>query len=231
MSGFCKFLRSNAALFGRAAAIVGNGGDVPDDADFQANGLNGAHGGFATGAGTFDADFDFLQAVAHGLAAGILGNHLRGVGGALAGAFEAALAGARPSDGRAVHVGDGDDRVVERGDDMRNPGVNVLAALGLDDLDLLDDRIRIEREILFLPWLGRGGSGGIFLLSMSLALAAFGAASGAAAASGRQRPRRCFGSGRGGGGSAAAGAGVSGGRRLRGSGRVVLESGIYVFGS
>ena len=80
-----------------------HGGDVADDGDFEADGLDGADGGFAAGAGALDADFDFLQAVAHGLAAGILRDHLRGVGGALARALEAALAGAGPADDGAGH--------------------------------------------------------------------------------------------------------------------------------
>ena len=79
-----------------------NGGDIFDDADLQADGLNGAHGGFAAGAGALDAHLDFLQAVAHRLAAGILGNHLCRIRGTLARAFEAALAGAGPADDMAA---------------------------------------------------------------------------------------------------------------------------------
>src|SRR5258706_346007 len=66
------------------AAVVRNRGHVLDRADLQANGLERANRGFAAGAGTFDTDFNFLHAVRHRLAGGILRDLLRGVGRALA---------------------------------------------------------------------------------------------------------------------------------------------------
>src|SRR4051794_22776260 len=93
---------SDAALFGRAATVVRDRGHIADDRDFQADGLDGADGGLTTSAWAFHADFDLLEAMAHRLAAGVLGDHLRGVSGALAGALEAALAGARPADDRTA---------------------------------------------------------------------------------------------------------------------------------
>ena len=56
-------LSSDAALLGRTAAVVRHGGDVADDRHFQADGLERADSRFAAGAGAFDADFDFLEAV------------------------------------------------------------------------------------------------------------------------------------------------------------------------
>ena len=75
-----------------------DGRDVLDGADFQADGLEGANGGFAAGAGAFDADFHFLHAVGHGLAGGVLRDHLRGVSRALARAFETHATGGGPAD-------------------------------------------------------------------------------------------------------------------------------------
>src|SRR2546429_80674 len=45
-----------------------DGGDVADDGEIEADGLQGTDGGFAAGAGAADEHFDFFQAVAHGLA-------------------------------------------------------------------------------------------------------------------------------------------------------------------
>ena len=59
-------------------------GDVADHGDFQPDGLERANGRLASGTRAFDAHFDFLEAMAHRLTAGILGCHLRRVRGALA---------------------------------------------------------------------------------------------------------------------------------------------------
>ena len=140
-------------------------GDVFDDTDFEADGLDGADGGFTTGTWAFDADFDFFEAVTHGLAAGVLGDHLGGVGGAFAGAFEATLASAGPTDGSTIHVGDGDDGIIERGDDVSDARVDIFAPLGLDDFDLLNNGVGIEREVLLFLGLGGGGRCGLFLFA------------------------------------------------------------------
>jgi hypothetical protein len=52
---------------------------------------------------------------------GLVGGNLRGVGGALLGAAEAAGAGAAGRQGFALRVGDGNDGVVEAGLDMDLP--------------------------------------------------------------------------------------------------------------
>ena len=70
----------------------------------------------------------------HGLAGGVLGDLLRGVGRALAGAFETDATGAGPSDDIAMHIGDADQGVVESGQDVGNAVDNVLGVLGFDDL-------------------------------------------------------------------------------------------------
>ena len=103
-----------------------------------------ADGGFTSRARTFHAHFHFLQAVPHRLTRGILRHHLRCIGRAFARTFEPDFARTRPSDHLARQVGDGDDRVVESGEDMSNAGMNVLAPLGFDDLRLFDV-VAIER--------------------------------------------------------------------------------------
>ena len=143
-----------------------NGGNVTDNGEFETNGLKSAHGRFATRARSFDQHFHFFKTVTHGLAGGVLCHHLRSVSCALTRAFESDFPGAGPSDDVALHVGNGDDRVVKRGQDVRNAVVNVLASLCFDDLWLIDDvgatrkilrrRSRRRRRGFFLIRLGRG---------------------------------------------------------------------------
>src|SRR4029078_3933783 len=97
---------SDAALFGRTAAVVGDGSDVADNGEIEPDGLESADGGFAASAGTRDDDFDFLEAVTHGLAGRVLRDHLGGVGGTFARAFKPDFAGARPSHHVSFDVGD-----------------------------------------------------------------------------------------------------------------------------
>src|SRR6185312_15425117 len=67
------------------------------------------------------------HAVLHRLAARIFSGDLRGVRRRLARALEAHRAAARPGDGVALRVGDGDVRVVERRVHVRDAGHDVLA--------------------------------------------------------------------------------------------------------
>src|SRR5207245_1538380 len=48
--------------------------------------------------------------------------------------FEADPASAGPAQNIALHIGDGNDRVVERGQNVRDAGRDILCAFGLDDL-------------------------------------------------------------------------------------------------
>src|SRR5664279_3121023 len=102
----CDFL--DAAFLARTAAVVRHRRHVFDGTDFQTNRLQRADRGFAPGARTFDADFNFLHAVRHRLAGGVLRDLLRGVSRALARTFEAHAAGAGPADEVAMRVGDAD---------------------------------------------------------------------------------------------------------------------------
>ena len=112
--------------------------NVFDGGDFQPDRLQSPDRRFSARTRTFDADFNFLHAVRHGLARRVLRDLLRRISGAFARTFEANLAGARPPDHVAFHVSDRHDGVVERRKHMRDARVNVLTALGLDDLWLLD---------------------------------------------------------------------------------------------
>ncbi len=124
-----------------------NWGDIANDREIEADRLQGAHGGFTTRTWSLHPDFHFLEPVAHGLTRSVLRHELSRVGRAFARAFEANFARARPTDHFSGEVGDGDDGVVEGREDMRDPSVNVLASLCLDDLWLLIVRA-IERKIL-----------------------------------------------------------------------------------
>src|SRR4249919_1103125 len=117
---------SDSAPLGRAAAVVRDGRDVGDGADFQAGSLQRADGLLATGARTLHVDLDLAHAVLHRAARGAVSRQGRGIRGALAGALEAGDAGGAPADDRPVEVRDRDDRVVERGLDVDVPLGDVL---------------------------------------------------------------------------------------------------------
>src|SRR6478736_6207345 len=139
----------DATALARAAAVVRHRGDVDDRGDLEADGLETADGGVAAEAGTAHANLNFLEAVGHRVARGVLGDHLGGVGRGLTRTAEVALAGRGPGDDVALRVRDGDDGVVEGGRDVRDAGADVLRTLGLADLD--------GRKLLLEEILGRDG--------------------------------------------------------------------------
>src|SRR5258708_4717227 len=94
----------DAPALWRPAAVVRYRGHVTDGGDRHAHGLKGAQRRLAAGAGTGDIHFQGLHAVLGGLAPSILGRHLGGVRGRLAGALEAHHAGAGPGDGVSLGV-------------------------------------------------------------------------------------------------------------------------------
>src|SRR6266566_102135 len=124
----CQFL-SDPAPLRRAAAIVGDRGDVLDGADLQAGRLQRPDRGFPAGAGAFHEHIDLPHAVLHGAARGGLGRHLGGVRRRLARPLEAHLARGGPGDDVADRVGDRDDRVVEGAPDVSMSVGDVLAFL------------------------------------------------------------------------------------------------------
>src|SRR5712692_7357524 len=111
----------------RADAVVRLGGDVLDAEDLEARRLERADRGLAARARALDEHLDLLEAVLHALAGTRVGRHLRGERGRLAGALEPGRAGRLPGDHVPVFVGQGDDRVVERGLDVRLADGDVLA--------------------------------------------------------------------------------------------------------
>src|SRR5512133_789430 len=109
---------SDAAPLGRAAAVVGDGGDVLDALDLQAGGLQGADGRLPARPRALDEHVDLADAVLLGPAGGLLGRQLGRERGRLARALEPDVARRRPRDRVALGVGDGHDRVVEAGLDV-----------------------------------------------------------------------------------------------------------------
>src|SRR4029077_6837946 len=127
------------APLGRAAAVVGDGGDVGDRGDLEAGWLEAADRRLAARARALDADLRCLQAVLHRLARRRLGGDLGGERRALARALEALASGRPPGDDVALGVAEADDGVVEGGEHVGVPDRDVLAlaAPGPDHLLLL----------------------------------------------------------------------------------------------
>src|ERR1700710_1286399 len=100
---------SDAPALGRAATVVGGGGDVLDGADLEADGTQRTDRGLAARARALHEDVDLLHPVVHRTATGSLGGHLGGERGGLARALEADGAGRGPRDHGAGGVGDRDD--------------------------------------------------------------------------------------------------------------------------
>src|ERR687889_278080 len=113
----------------RAAAVVCLGSHVPHAGDLEPGGLERADRGLAARARALDEDLDLLHALLDALAGRGVGGHLGGEGSRLAGALEAGAAGGLPRDDVALAVGEGDDRVVEAGLDVRLADRDVLLRL------------------------------------------------------------------------------------------------------
>src|SRR4029450_3495921 len=118
---------SDPAPLGRAAAVVGDGGDVLDAGDLDAGVLDRADGGLAARPRALDLDVDLADAVLHGPAGRGLRGHLRRERRRLAGPLEAHVAGRGPRQDVAVLVGEADDRVVEARLDVSDAVADVLA--------------------------------------------------------------------------------------------------------
>src|ERR671937_1454421 len=120
---------SDPAPLAGAAAVVCLRSDVLDAGDLEPGGLKAADRGLAARAGALDEDLDLLQALLDALARRGVGSDLRGERRRLARALEAGAAGGLPRDDVALAVGEGDDRVVEAGLDVRLADRDVLLRL------------------------------------------------------------------------------------------------------
>src|SRR5262249_6451604 len=117
------------APFGRTAAVVRNRGYIGNARDLEADGIERAQSGFATGAAPLYASFQIRDAVfLRGFARGP-GRNLRGKRCRFARALEAARAAGCPRQGIALPIGDRHDGVVERSVDMGDALRHVLLDL------------------------------------------------------------------------------------------------------
>src|SRR6185437_3609550 len=110
----------HAAPLRRPAPVVRNRRYVADRIDRETDGLQRAQGRLAARARPLHLDLEGAHAMLHGLAAGILGGHLRRIGRRFAAALETLRARGGPGDHIALGVGDGDHGVVEGGVHMRD---------------------------------------------------------------------------------------------------------------
>src|SRR5512144_1292467 len=122
-------MRLDAAALRRPAAVVRDRRHVGDARDLDAERIQRAHSGFATGAGPLDPHLEVLDAAVDRRLAGLLGRDLRRERRRLARALEARAAGRRPRERVALAVGDRDDRVVEGRVDVRDAFGDVLLDL------------------------------------------------------------------------------------------------------
>src|SRR5262249_56547143 len=111
----------------RTDGVLRLGGDVFDAEDLEARRLERPDRRLPARARAFDEDLDLLETVLHALAGTRVCGYLGGEGRRLAGALEPGRAGGLPRDRVPLRIGQRNDRVVERGLDMRLSDRNVLA--------------------------------------------------------------------------------------------------------
>src|SRR5688500_10016102 len=119
----------DAALFGRAAAVVRNRRDIRDARDLEAAGVQGTHSRLATRSWAADTHFDVLHAVFLRRIAGLLGGHLRRERRGFARTAKAATTRGRPGQRVSLAIGDRDDGVVERRVHVRDAVEHVFSCL------------------------------------------------------------------------------------------------------
>ena len=107
--------RLDPASFGRAAAVVRNGGRVPDQVDLKPRSLKGADGGLAARPRPLHDDVDLTHAVILSSLGHLLRRDLRREWGGLAGPLEPHVAPAGPGEDVAAPVADAENRIVEGG--------------------------------------------------------------------------------------------------------------------
>ena len=114
------------APLGRAAAVVGDGGDVANVGDAEARRGQRAERGLASGARALHQHAQLAHAVFHGLLRAVLHADLGRERGRLPRTLVAHLSRRRRRDRVARHVGDRDEGVVEGGVNMRHTRLDVL---------------------------------------------------------------------------------------------------------
>ena len=107
---------------------MGNRSDIFDHADFHTGSSDTANCGFTTGAGSFDPDFHLFHAQELSLFGSITGNELSGIGGTLAGTFEAVLATGGPADNITMQVGKGNFGIVKSRQNIGDTTGNIASA-------------------------------------------------------------------------------------------------------
>src|SRR5439155_14496856 len=118
-----------AAALGRPATVVRDGRDVADERDLEPRGGQRTQRRLPARARALHQDAHVLEAVLHRLGGCVARRHLRRERRRLARALESARAGRGPAEHVPAHVGDGDDRVVERALDVDDPRLHVLLRL------------------------------------------------------------------------------------------------------
>src|SRR5260221_12864774 len=122
-------MRLDATLLGRAYPIMRDRRHIRDGAHTQPTRLNGTDGGFTARARPFHEDIDFLHPLLLRGVRGLLGGDSGGIGRTLAAALEARCARARPRYHIPLLIAHRDNRVVERGMNVRLPIWNTLTYL------------------------------------------------------------------------------------------------------
>ncbi len=100
---------------------MGYGSNVPNAGNHQPRALEGADGGFTSGARTLDQYVDLAQALVHASAGRLLGSSLGRKGRPLARALKPYRPGAGRRDHAAFGIGDADQGVVESGVNIDPP--------------------------------------------------------------------------------------------------------------
>jgi hypothetical protein len=113
---------------------VRHGSGIANGTNFNSSGSESADSGLASGTRAADADFHCADAVIARHIGGVRGGLLRGEWRAFTRSSETQRTRAFPGQHVAIRIGDGHDRVVERGLNVDDPEWNVFALLLLERL-------------------------------------------------------------------------------------------------
>lgn len=94
--------------FSGSGAIVGDGGNVGNEVDFETAAAKDSKGGISTWAGAFDKNFYGAKAVGFGFGNDLFDGDGGGVGSRFFRSGETSLAGATPGDAVTWSIGNGD---------------------------------------------------------------------------------------------------------------------------